>query len=96
MTDIACIVLAAGMGTRMCSQLPKVLHKAAGRSLVGHVISAANDLDAARIVVVVGDGAAPIEAEVRRYSPDARIDRAIASARHRRCRWQSATCPGWV
>ena len=73
MTDIACIVLAAGMGTRMCSQLPKVLHKAAGRSLVGHVINAANDLDAARIVVVVGDGAAPIEAEVRGYSPDARI-----------------------
>ena len=73
MTDIACIVLAAGMGTRMCSQLPKVLHKAAGRSLVGHVINAANDLGAARIVVVVGDGAAPIEAEVRGYSPDAQI-----------------------
>lgn len=73
MTDIACIVLAAGMGTRMCSQLPKVLHKAAGRTLVGHVISAANDLGAARIVVVVGEGAEPIEDEVRRYCPDARM-----------------------
>ncbi len=73
MTDIACIVLAAGMGTRMCSQLPKVLHKAAGCTLLGHVINAANDLGAARIVVVVGDGAATIEDEVRRYSADALV-----------------------
>ena len=73
MTDIACIVLAAGMGTRMCSELPKVLHKAAGRSLVGHVVSAANDLGAARIVVVVGDGADAIQHEVQTYSADAAI-----------------------
>ena len=73
MTDIACIVLAAGLGTRMCSELPKVLHKAAGRSLVGHVVTAANDLGAARIVVVVGDGAEAIEAEVKGYAPGADI-----------------------
>ncbi len=73
MTDIACIVLAAGMGTRMCSQVPKVLHKAAGRSLVGHVVTAANDLCAARICVVVGEGAEAIEAEVKGYAPDADI-----------------------
>ena len=71
MTDIACIVLAAGMGTRMCSQLPKVLHKAAGRTLVGHVVNATNDLGAARVVVVVGDGADAIQHEVRRYSSHA-------------------------
>lgn len=73
MTDIACIVLAAGMGTRMCSELPKVLHKAAGRSLVGHVVTAASELGAARIVVVVGDGAEAIEAEVKGYAPGADI-----------------------
>lgn len=73
MTDIACIVLAAGMGTRMCSQLPKVLHKAAGRSLVGHVVTAANGLGATRLVVVVGDGADAIEAEVKSYAPGSDI-----------------------
>lgn len=71
MTDIACIVLAAGMGTRMRSDLPKVLHKAAGRSLVGHVVSAAGELGAARIVVVVGEGADAIQRDVRSYSSDA-------------------------
>lgn len=73
MTDIACIVLAAGRGTRMCSQLPKVLHKAAGRTLVGHVVNAANELGAARTVVVVGDGAEAIQHEVRGYSAHADI-----------------------
>jgi bifunctional UDP-N-acetylglucosamine pyrophosphorylase/glucosamine-1-phosphate N-acetyltransferase len=57
----------------MCSQLPKVLHKAAGRSLVGHVVSAADELGASRIVVVVGDGADAIQHEVSRYAPHADI-----------------------
>jgi bifunctional UDP-N-acetylglucosamine pyrophosphorylase/glucosamine-1-phosphate N-acetyltransferase len=56
MTDraLAVIVLAAGKGTRMRSALPKVLHKVAGRSMVGHVIAAAERLGAERVVVVVG------------------------------------------
>ncbi len=73
MTDIACIILAAGMGTRMCSQLPKVLHKAAGRTLLGHVVNAASELGSARIVVVVGEGAEAIQDEARRFSPDADV-----------------------
>ena len=73
MTDIACIVLAAGMGTRMHSQLPKVLHKAAGRTLVGHVVCAARDLGASRIVAVVGDGAEAIEREVVSHASAAQI-----------------------
>jgi bifunctional UDP-N-acetylglucosamine pyrophosphorylase / glucosamine-1-phosphate N-acetyltransferase len=56
MTDLAVVVLAAGMGTRMKSAIPKVLHKVAGRSLLGHVLHAAQNLNAAKVVVVHGPG----------------------------------------
>ncbi|TLQ45450.1 bifunctional UDP-N-acetylglucosamine diphosphorylase/glucosamine-1-phosphate N-acetyltransferase GlmU [Streptomyces marianii] len=50
----AVVVLAAGEGTRMKSKTPKVLHEIAGRSLVGHVVSAARELGPEQLVVVVG------------------------------------------
>lgn len=50
------VVLAAGMGTRMRSRRPKVLHKIAGRTLLGHVLAAAEPLRAAATLVVVGAG----------------------------------------
>ncbi len=50
------IVLAAGQGKRMHSDLPKVLHPLAGRTLLGRVIDTARALDAAKIVVVYGHG----------------------------------------
>ncbi|MFE4590499.1 bifunctional UDP-N-acetylglucosamine diphosphorylase/glucosamine-1-phosphate N-acetyltransferase GlmU [Streptomyces laurentii] len=50
----AVVVLAAGEGTRMKSKTPKVLHEIAGRSLVGHVVSAARELDPEDLIVVVG------------------------------------------
>ncbi|MEU2428018.1 bifunctional UDP-N-acetylglucosamine diphosphorylase/glucosamine-1-phosphate N-acetyltransferase GlmU [Streptomyces sp. NPDC007861] len=50
----AVVVLAAGEGTRMKSKTPKVLHEIAGRSLVGHVVSAARELEPEELVVVVG------------------------------------------
>ncbi|GAB3450315.1 bifunctional UDP-N-acetylglucosamine diphosphorylase/glucosamine-1-phosphate N-acetyltransferase GlmU [Streptomonospora sediminis] len=50
----AVIVLAAGEGTRMKSRLPKVLHEICGRSMLGHVLAAADELDPERTVVVVG------------------------------------------
>ncbi len=50
---LAIVILAAGQGTRMKSQLPKVLHPLGGRSLLGHVLRTAQFLDAARIEVVV-------------------------------------------
>ena len=56
MTEVAVIILAAGMGTRMKSSIPKVLHKAAGRSLLAHVLYAAKAIDAAKVVVVHGPG----------------------------------------
>ena len=52
----AVVVLAAGEGTRMRSSTPKVLHEVGGRSLLGHVLAAASDLDPERLVVVVGHG----------------------------------------
>jgi bifunctional UDP-N-acetylglucosamine pyrophosphorylase/glucosamine-1-phosphate N-acetyltransferase len=54
------LVLAAGDGTRMKSSLPKVLHAAAGRSLLGHVLAAVAPLTR-RVGVVVGRGAAEVE-----------------------------------
>jgi len=61
---LACIILAAGKGTRMKSDLPKVLHKVAGRSMVGHVVAVASALAPERIVVVVGPGMESVAAEV--------------------------------
>jgi bifunctional UDP-N-acetylglucosamine pyrophosphorylase / glucosamine-1-phosphate N-acetyltransferase len=55
----AAIILAAGMGTRMRSALPKVLHRVAGVAVLGHIIDAARAADVARIVVVTSpDGQA--------------------------------------
>ncbi len=52
MNDVTAVVLAAGMGTRMKSKLPKVLHRAAGRPLVEHAVRAALKLGVASVVVV--------------------------------------------
>jgi bifunctional UDP-N-acetylglucosamine pyrophosphorylase/glucosamine-1-phosphate N-acetyltransferase len=60
------VVLAAGKGTRMKSGVPKVLHRVAGRSMIGHVLAAAAALDPARTVVVLAPGMAEVEAELRR------------------------------
>jgi bifunctional UDP-N-acetylglucosamine pyrophosphorylase / glucosamine-1-phosphate N-acetyltransferase len=51
------VVLAAGQGKRMRSQLAKVLHPLAGRPLLGHVLAAAQALAPRKIVVVHGHGA---------------------------------------
>ncbi len=61
-SKLAVVILAAGQGTRMRSDLPKMLHEAAGRPLLGHVIERAKALHPARIVVVTGHGAHAIEA----------------------------------
>ncbi len=44
MDDVTIIILAAGQGTRMCCKTPKVLHKIAGLSLLGHVVAMAQKL----------------------------------------------------
>ena len=50
------VILAAGKGTRMYSDLPKVLHTLAGKPMVQHVIDAANNLGAQRVHLVYGHG----------------------------------------
>ena len=56
------VILAAGKGTRMRSNLPKVLQPLAGRPLLAHVLDTARALDASRICVVVGHGADDVRA----------------------------------
>ena len=64
------IVLAAGLGKRMRSSLPKVLHRLAGRPLLAHVIEAARTLAPRKIFVVHGHGAD----RVRAAFPDSGLD----------------------
>ncbi|HMA37791.1 MAG TPA: bifunctional UDP-N-acetylglucosamine diphosphorylase/glucosamine-1-phosphate N-acetyltransferase GlmU [Chloroflexia bacterium] len=61
---LVAVVLAAGMGTRMRSTLPKVLHQIAGVPLVGHVLRALAPLAPARTVLVIGHGGAQVQATV--------------------------------
>ncbi len=48
------VILAAGMGTRMKSNLPKVLHRVGGRPMVAYVVDVARELSGTQPVVVVG------------------------------------------
>jgi bifunctional UDP-N-acetylglucosamine pyrophosphorylase/glucosamine-1-phosphate N-acetyltransferase len=54
--DVLAVVLAAGKGTRMGSDLPKVLHELDGKPLVSYPIEAARAAGAERVIVVVGHG----------------------------------------
>jgi len=54
---ITTIILAAGKGTRMCSQLPKVLHQIANRPLLKHVYDMSSQLENNNIKIVYGHGA---------------------------------------
>ena len=64
---LAVVVLAAGMGTRMKSKIPKMLHEAAGRPLLEHVLRAVAPLNPERVVVVVGHGSDAVKERVAAY-----------------------------
>ena len=55
------LILAAGAGTRMKSQKPKVLHEICGKPMLQHVIDTAHELNVDQIVVVVGHGAEKVQ-----------------------------------
>ncbi|HIJ84909.1 MAG: glmU [Magnetococcales bacterium] len=61
MTGFTVLILAAGQGTRMCSDRPKVLHELAWLPILQHVIHAARSLDPEKILVVSGHGAEQVE-----------------------------------
>ena len=63
------VILAAGEGTRMKSQTPKVLHSIAGRSLLGHVLAACETLKPKHLRVVVGSGREKVEAHLAEIAP---------------------------
>lgn len=58
------VILAAGKGTRMRSQLPKVLQPLAQKPLLQHVISTAESLDSTDIITVIGHGAESVKSAV--------------------------------
>jgi len=59
------VILAAGQGTRMRSALPKVLHPIAGKSMLGHVIDTARQLQPSSLQVVIGHGADKVREQLR-------------------------------
>lgn len=67
------VILAAGEGTRMKSQRPKVLHEVAGRSLLGHAIASVSAAGADAIVVVAGPDRPDVAAEAKALLPSAQI-----------------------
>ncbi|MEV6134897.1 bifunctional UDP-N-acetylglucosamine diphosphorylase/glucosamine-1-phosphate N-acetyltransferase GlmU [Nocardia sp. NPDC051990] len=66
----AVVVLAAGAGTRMRSKTPKVLHSLAGRSMLAHALHAANEIDPAFLITVVGHDREQVGAAVAAVASD--------------------------
>jgi bifunctional UDP-N-acetylglucosamine pyrophosphorylase / glucosamine-1-phosphate N-acetyltransferase len=67
------IVLAAGKGTRMNSTMPKVLHKVAGLSMLGHVLALVAASRCDRLAVVVGPGMDDVARETAKLAPAAAV-----------------------
>ncbi|MBW3069444.1 MULTISPECIES: NTP transferase domain-containing protein [unclassified Actinomyces] len=67
----AVIVMAAGKGTRMRSNLPKVLHRIGGRSLLEHAVVAARGIAPQHLVVVVRHQRDAVVAQLAEFAPDA-------------------------
>jgi bifunctional UDP-N-acetylglucosamine pyrophosphorylase/glucosamine-1-phosphate N-acetyltransferase len=65
------VVLAAGSGTRMKSKLMKVLHPVCGRSMIGHVLTAALHVEPAHLVAVVGNGREQVGPHILDQVPNA-------------------------
>ena len=71
--SLLAVVLAAGKGTRMRSDLPKVLHPLAGRPMLAHVLASVREAGATDIAVVVEPGREDVAAAVAAAAPGARV-----------------------
>ncbi|MFV0490322.1 MAG: bifunctional UDP-N-acetylglucosamine diphosphorylase/glucosamine-1-phosphate N-acetyltransferase GlmU [Pseudorhodobacter sp.] len=67
---VSLIVLAAGKGTRMNSDLPKVLHPLGAAPILHHALTAGRALDPERVVVVAGHGAEAVTRAARAFDPE--------------------------
>lgn len=68
MTPLNIVILAAGKGTRMYSEKPKVLHTLAGKPLLQHVLDCAAVLKPQQICVVYGHGGVAVPQAMQQYS----------------------------
>ncbi|WP_050528703.1 bifunctional UDP-N-acetylglucosamine diphosphorylase/glucosamine-1-phosphate N-acetyltransferase GlmU [Pseudorhodobacter aquimaris] len=71
--SVSLIVLAAGKGTRMNSDQPKVLHRIGAAPLLHHALQAGLALDPAQVVVVTGHGASQVEKSARAYDDGVKV-----------------------
>jgi len=69
----ALIILAAGQGTRMNSDLPKVLHPIGGAPMLGHAMQAGATLEPDQVIVVAGHGAEAVRAAAHDFDETAEI-----------------------
>ena len=72
------VILAAGMGKRMQSALPKVLHPLAGKPLLSHVIDTARTLAPSKLCVIYGHGGAAVLKLLEQYKSGQSLDIAAA------------------
>jgi bifunctional UDP-N-acetylglucosamine pyrophosphorylase/glucosamine-1-phosphate N-acetyltransferase len=70
---VTSLVLAAGNGTRMKSDLPKVMHEVAGKPMVGHVLSAMNALSPERTILVIAPHMDKVRERVSTLYPGTRF-----------------------
>jgi bifunctional UDP-N-acetylglucosamine pyrophosphorylase/glucosamine-1-phosphate N-acetyltransferase len=80
--DFAAIILAAGKGTRMKSDVHKVLHPIAGRAMLDHLLGVIDTLAPARKVVVVGAGRDQLEGLVEARGGDIAVQEAQLGTAH--------------
>ncbi|MGB0684341.1 MAG: bifunctional UDP-N-acetylglucosamine diphosphorylase/glucosamine-1-phosphate N-acetyltransferase GlmU [Magnetovibrionaceae bacterium] len=73
--SLTAVVLGAGLGTRMKSKTPKVLHKVAGRPMINHLLAAVETLDPDQAVVVIGPEATDVADAVAPYPTVIQHDR---------------------
>jgi bifunctional UDP-N-acetylglucosamine pyrophosphorylase/glucosamine-1-phosphate N-acetyltransferase len=76
-SPLAVVILAAGIGTRMRSQKPKVLHALAGRPMIGHLTASVAKLRPSKVVLVVGPEMEAVADAAREAAPGLAIASAV-------------------